>query len=108
VYLFQDGRDSTLDISNLNHFFAKKIETYKKLKYEPDIQRVQEQVNRIYKDIRDKVIAPLTIRRTRTDLMHNEAYRKDLITQNVQFPEVKKPYKIFYQLDFVLESLPHK
>lgn len=108
VYLFQDGRDSTLDISNLNHFFAKKIETYKKLKYEPDIQRVQEQVNRIYKDIRDKVIAPLTIRRTRTDLMHNEAYRKDLITQNVQFPEVKKPYKIFYQLDFVLESLYDK
>ena len=51
---------------------------------------------------------PLTVRRTRTDLMENEAYRKDLEQQNVHFPNVKAPQKIYYQLDYELEALYDK
>jgi SNF2 family DNA or RNA helicase len=32
VYLFQDAKDSTLEISNLQNFFRKKIDEYKELK----------------------------------------------------------------------------
>jgi superfamily II DNA/RNA helicase len=105
VYLFQDGRDSTLEMSNLNHFFTKKIEAYKKLKKEPDIRLVQEKVAQIYAEIREKVISPLTVRRTRTDLRENEEYWKDIKAQGIKFPHVHKPEKLFYQLDFVLEAL---
>ena len=105
VYLFQDGRDSTLDISNLNHFFTGKIESYKKLSNEPNLKIVQKKVAEIYEEIRNKVVSPLTIRRTRTDLKDNEEYWKDIVKQEIIFPEVRKPNKLFYQLDFVLESL---
>ncbi len=105
VYLFQDGRDSTLDMSNLNHFFTRKIEAYKKIKKEPDIAKVQQKVAEIYEEIRQKVISPLTIRRTRTDLKENEEYWKDIVNQGIKFPHIHKPEKLYYQLDFVLESL---
>ncbi len=105
VYLFQDGRDSTLDMSNLNHFFTKKIESYKKIKKEPNIKIVQQKVADIYEEIRNKVISPLTVRRTRTDLKNNEEYWKDIVKQGIKFPQIKKPKKLLYQLDFVLESL---
>ncbi len=105
IYLFQDGRDSTLEISNLNHFFTRKIESYKKVKYETNLKIVQKKVAEIYEEIRNKVVSPLTVRRTRTDLRENEEYWKDILKQEIKFPEVKKPNKLFYQLDFVLESL---
>ena len=59
VYLFQDAKDSTLEVSNLQQFFRKKIDDYKKLRDNPNIAEVQEAVKVIYQDIRDKVIAPI-------------------------------------------------
>lgn len=50
----------------------------------------------------------MTVRRTRTDLMENDAYRKDLEEQGVHFPNVKAPHKIYYQLDAELEALYDK
>ncbi|HPR17461.1 MAG TPA: helicase-related protein [Candidatus Cloacimonadota bacterium] len=105
VYLFQDGRDSTLEMSNLNQFFTRKIEAYKKIKDEQDIAIVQKQVAKIYEEIREKVISPLTIRRTRTDLRNNNDYWKDITNQGIEFPVVHQPEKLFYQLNFFLESL---
>ena len=105
VYLFQDKKDSTLEISNLQHFFAPKIKRYKELKKETNIQKMAAGVKELYEEIRNKVIEPLTVRRTRTDLLENEAYRKDLQEQGISFPEVKQPNKILYQLDNELEIL---
>lgn len=42
VYLFQDAKDSIPGISNLQNFFRKKIDEYKKLKHEPDIKKMAE------------------------------------------------------------------
>ena len=108
VYLFQDSKDSSLEISNLQHFFSKKIEAYEKIKCEPDIKQVAQSVKVLYEDIRTKIIEPLTVRRTRTDLAENEAYAKDLIEQGVVFPAVGKPEKMFYPLEPHLETLYDK
>jgi len=105
VYLFQDAKDSTLEISNLQHFFRDKIDAYNKLKENPNIAQVQEGVKVIYKDIRDKVIAPLTIRRTRTDLKIHQQYKDDIDAQGIIFPDIKKPVKVFYQLSEETDKL---
>jgi len=105
MYLFQDAKNSTLEISNLRHFFRQHIDTYKKLKKESDITKVTTGVKEIYQDIRVKTIEPLMVRRTRTDLTQNEDYAKDLTEQGVVFPKVRKPEKIFYQLDPILDAL---
>lgn len=108
VYLFQDSKNSTLEVGNLQHFFRGQIDAYKKLKVETEIQKVSAGVKGIYEKIRIKVIEPLTVRRTRTDLSENEEYAKDLKEQGVIFPAVNKPEKIFYQLDEYLDSLYDK
>jgi HKD family nuclease/superfamily II DNA or RNA helicase len=108
IYLFQDSKNSTLEIGNLQHFFRIQIDAYKKLKKEPDIKVVQEGVKRIYERIRTKVIEPLIVRRTRTDLMAHELYSEDLVKQGIKFPKVGQPKKIFYQLEPQLEELYDK
>lgn len=105
VYLFQDSKDSTLEEGNLQRFFREQIDKYKKLKKQKDIDVISNGIKAIYEKIRIKVVEPLTVRRTRTDLMENDAYRKDLEEQNVHFPDVMPPHKMYYQLDDVLDKL---
>ena len=106
VYLFQDSKDSTLEISNLQHFFRSRIDAYNRLKSGKfSISEVQRSITHIYADIREKVIAPLTVRRTRTDLLAHEQYSEDLINQEVIFPKINPPLKILYKLDPNLENL---
>jgi superfamily II DNA/RNA helicase/HKD family nuclease len=106
VYLFQDSKESTLETGNLQHFFRKEIiDPYKKLKDEPDIAKVQAGVKKIYEKVRTKVIEPLIVRRTRTDLMAHELYSNDLEKQDIKFPKVKQPKKILYVLEPHLEDL---
>ncbi|WP_157583661.1 helicase-related protein [Spirosoma arboris] len=105
VYLFQDSKDSTLEIGNLQHFFRQHIEAYRKAQHETDLAKLKETVKRIYDQIRVKVIEPLTVRRTRTDLLIHEQYSKDLAAQGIRFPNVQKPEKLFYQLKPHLEDL---
>lgn len=105
VYLFQDSKDSTLEIGNLQHFFRQQIDAYRKLKHEPDMAKVNAGVRQVYEQIRIKVIEPLTVRRTRTDLKIHPLYKDDLVAQNIAFPDVRKPEKILYQLSPALETL---
>jgi len=108
VYLFQDSKDSTLEEGNLQRFFREHIDKYNKLKKEKNIVLIADEVKAIYEKIRVKVVEPLTVRRTRKDLKENDAYREDLENQNIQFPDVKSPCKIYYQLDSELEDLYDK
>lgn len=62
-------------------------------------------MKRIYELIREKVVTHLTVRRTRTDLVDAEEYKKDLDEQGIVFPKVEKPHKILYQLEPELERL---
>jgi len=108
VYLFQDSKNSTLEIGNLQNFFRNQIEAYRKLKNENDLKAVQAGVKKIYERIRTKVIEPLIVRRTRTDLLAHKQYSEDLERQGIKFPIVKEPKKIFYQLEPHLEALYDK
>jgi len=108
IYLFQDSKDTTLEVGNLQHFFRQQIDAYKNLKDERDIKKIRSTVKLIYDKIRIKAIEPLTVRRTRTDLKENEAYKKDIAEQGIIFPPVRKPEKIFYLLDEVLDNVYDK
>lgn len=109
VYLFQDSKDSpTLEIGNLQKFFREQINAYRDAKEISDLQEVKLQVTRIYTKIREKVIEPLTIRRTRTDLNLHEFYSIDLKNQGIRFPDIQRPHKILYQLEPHLEDLYDK
>lgn len=105
VYLFQDSKDSNLEEGNLQRFFREQIDKYKKLKKLKDVKEISDGIKAIYEKIRVKVVEPLTVRRTRTDLLENQAYRYDLVKQGITFPIVKAPEKIYYQLDTHLEAL---
>jgi superfamily II DNA or RNA helicase len=108
ILLFQDGKNSTLEISNIDYFFNQKIKQYKALSKEQDKQVIKEQVKDIYGSIREKIISQIMIRRTRTDLMNIEQYKKNLDDQKIIFPKVGKPNKVFYILEENLEELYDK
>ena len=105
ILLFQDGKDSTLEIANIQRFFAQRIKEYDNAMRNLDTQAARQEVKRIYRMIREKVVAHLTLRRTRTDLMEHEIYKKDLDEQAIVFPRVEKPRKILYRLEPELERL---
>ena len=105
VFLFKDGReDNTLEVSNLTNYFSTVIERYKEIKRLPQKEMLKE-VAILYEDVREKIIKPLTIRRTRRDLAEHDEYKKDLEKQGIMFPEVKKPNIILYQLDNQLDEI---
>jgi superfamily II DNA or RNA helicase len=107
VLLFQDGKDSTV-IGNLQHFFAQRIKEYEiatNPKKTPDRKAAHAEVARIYELIREQVVQPLTVRRTRTDLLQDKRWKADLDAQGVIFPKVEKPRPILYQLDADLNTL---
>lgn len=108
IYLFQDSKDSTLEISNLQNFFRRLIDRYKKAKKETEIKTSLEEVKKIYEEMRTKVLEQIIVRRTRTDLKEYPLYWDDIKNQNLIFPEVEKPIKILYQLDLNLEKLYDK
>ncbi len=105
LYLFQDAKFATLEIGNLQHYFAKHIEAYRLAKNIPDLEQAKQHIKTIYEQIRRDIIAPLTVRRTRTDIKENELYRKDIDAQGIRFPHVNPPRRVFYQLDEQMEAL---
>lgn len=108
ILLFQDGKNSTLEVANLQHFFSQRKKEYDNARKESDPLIAQQIVKKTYELIRTKIVADITIRRTRTDLQNSEQYRKDLTEQGIIFPAVKRPVKILYQLDEDLEQLYDK
>ena len=105
LYLFQDAKQSSLEgVDNLQHFFRQRTDEYEKLKKATKTE-MRAGLQRIYAEIRVKVLEQVTVRRTRTDLLGNELYRLDLAQQGIVFPEVGKPVVQLYQLEPGLEAL---
>jgi superfamily II DNA/RNA helicase len=100
ILLFQNPRQSTLNgVPNLTAFFAPKTAEYKKLKSQSKLDI--EALKKLYEEIREKVIKPITVRRTRRDIEETKRFAKDVEA----FPKVQKPIKIEYQLDTNLSEL---
>ena len=98
LLLFQDANDSTLDI-NINRFFNQVSKRYKELILQPVAADFRDQIRKLYTRIRDKIIEPLTVRRTRTDLSKHSLYANDLHHQGIIFPRVSPPRHLLYQLN---------
>jgi len=98
LYLFQDSKQSTLEVSNLQHFFRPLIDKYGKLKKERDHIKIAQGVKEIYQEIRNKILEPIIVRRTRTDIKSTPSYLEDINEQGVSFPEIVPPKQILYQL----------
>lgn len=95
LQLFQDTQRATIDgITNLKQFFAPHIANYKKLMRERDIRDVGHEVDRIYENIRDKVIDKVTIRRTRNNILNDPDYKADLKKQGIVFPTILPPNEL--------------
>lgn len=111
LLLFQDARKSNLlTVTNLQAFFAPLIKEYKdvlaasRLTGLPDIKKLRN----IYSQIRDKVLEPITIRRTRTDIRKYPEYQKDIDDQKIKFPDIADPKAVMYFMDEELEALFYK
>ncbi len=104
ILLFQDGNNSTLDFP-LSGFFARVKKEYEEARRMPDKREAGRRTAKLYETIREKVITPLVVRRTRTDLLANERYKKDLTDHGVAFPKTTPPKPVYYQLKPDLEKL---
>ena len=103
IQLFQDPRRCTIDgVSNLTAFFSPLIKEYKKLKQEPDFNI--NNFKKLAERVRDRVIKPLTVRRTRTDIESIARYNKDVNG----FPKVERPIESRYELNEHLANLFEK
>ncbi len=104
ILLFQDGNNSTLDFA-LASFFIKVKKQYQEILKLTDTKEATQQTKLLYKEIRQKVITPLMVRRTRTDLEDNDRYREDLEEHQIIFPESIPPKPLYYKLANELEAL---
>ena len=105
ISLFQDLKDSTLSVANLQHFFARCQKAYQEAHRESDPEAARRKVKDIYELIRTKIISEVTVRRTRNDLLEHDDYKQDLANQGVIFPHIEPPRKILYPLSPALEEL---
>lgn len=104
LYLFQDQRNSTLEnIRNLQEYFKPIKEQYKKLADDKKLNI--KKLKALFRKLRDDVVEPLVIRRTRTDIESTEEYLEDLKAQGIKFPEVGDPIALYYKLDEELSEL---
>lgn len=106
VYLFQDKRSCLLPAvpgKDLQSFFNPLKEEYDKLKKDKVLN--VKKVKAIFDKIRDKVVEPLVIRRTRTDILNNPEYLKDIKEQGIEFPSINPPNEVNYEFDNKLSLL---
>ena len=104
LYLFQDKRNSSLEsIRNLQDYFKPLNEQYKKLSSEKTLNI--KKLKSLFQKLRDDVVEPLVIRRTRTDIENNQEYLDDMESQKIIFPKVDDPQSLYYELDGKLATL---
>lgn len=100
ILMFQDPRQCTIDgVPNLTAFFSPLQVEFRKFRKQDDFDI--KQFKKLAERVRDRVIKPLTVRRTRTDIESIPRYTKDV----KGFPKVADPIKKDYELNPHLASL---
>ncbi|MFW6172777.1 MAG: helicase-related protein [Elusimicrobiota bacterium] len=101
LYLFENKYNSTIPgLKNLYHFFSR---TEKQLAPSLSKEEYLEKAKQISERIRERILKYVMVRRTRKDI--EKYFPQDLRKQDIKFPEVKTPKKLFYQLDENLNQL---
>ena len=100
IQLFQDPRRCSIDgVANLTAFFSPLIKEFQQLRKDPNFDVTQ--FKKLAEHVRDRVIKPLTVRRTRTDIESVARYNKDVNG----FPKVERPNASSYELNEHLADL---
>lgn len=100
LLLFQNSQSCTIDgVPNLKDFFSKHISDYKRLMRERNQRDVTAEVDKIYEQIRSKVIDKVTVRRTRSNILNDPDYKADIKLQGIIFPKILPPEKLEYVMD---------
>ena len=100
ILLFQDPRHCTIDgVSNLTAFFSPLIKEFKRLRKNNNTSI--EDFKQLAEKVRDRIIKPLTVCRTRTDIESIPRYNKDVNG----FPKVEHPIENQYELNEHLANL---
>lgn len=98
IKLFQNAKKSTIPgVLDLEKFFGKLEERLKKVDRQKDYNKFLEITKGNAKEIRDRVLKNLMVRRTRTEI--EKYFAEDLEKNNVKFPEVLDPKPFYYQLN---------
>ncbi|GIW68767.1 helicase [Candidatus Parcubacteria bacterium] len=98
IKLFQKARRSTIpNLPDLEGFFGGLERKLKKLDRQKDYSEYIRVVKENAKEIREKVLKYLMVRRTRTEIL--KYFPDDLAKQNLKFPDVDDPMPLFYQLN---------
>ncbi len=96
ITLFQPAKNSTIPgMKNLEGFFVNARNRLKKL--DKSTPEYIEEVKNISKEVRNKVLKYILVRRTRHDV--KEYFSNDIKKQGLFFPEVDAPHRIVYQYD---------
>lgn len=99
LLLFQNSQSCTIDgIPNLKAFFAPLQDEYRKLMKERETRDVTKEVDKIYDQIRNRVIDKVTVRRTRNNIMNDPEYKKDIKSQGIVFPHILPPNELVYEM----------
>lgn len=100
ILMFQDPRHCTIDgVPNLTAFFSPLNVEFRKLRKQENFDA--QEFKKLAERVRDRVIKPITVRRTRTDIEGIQRYNKDVNG----FPKVAKPIKKEYELNDHLADL---
>lgn len=95
IKLFQKGKRSTIpNLPDIDSFFNRLEGKVRKLDRKRDHEEYLQTVKSNSKEIREKILKYLMIRRTRTEI--SKYYAKDLAKQKLKFPEVEDPKTFFY------------
>ncbi len=98
IKLFQKSKKSTIpNMTDIESFFNGLDKKLKKLDRQKDYELYIKTIKENTKEIREKVLKYLMVRRTRTEI--EKYFNEDLREQNIKFPDVEKPEPLFYQLN---------
>jgi len=98
IKLFQSSRKSTIpNLANLEGFFGSLEQKLSRINRKTNYYEYINTIKENAKEIRDKVLKYLMVRRTRKEI--EQYFPKDLALQGLKFPEVESPKPLYYELN---------
>lgn len=98
IKLFQNSKKSTIpNLPDIEGFFNGLAKNLKGLDRQKDNEEYLRVVKENSKEIREKVLKYLMVRRTRTEII--KYFGNDLTKQKLRFPDVAAPAPLYYELN---------